>query len=133
MSEDFPEFPKIARWSRRIIVTEKIDGTNGLVSVDGEGLVRAGSRSRWITPEQDNHGFARWVKEHEPELKELGPGLHYGEWWGLGINRGYGMNEKHWSLLNTTKWAEGNRPACCDVVPVMYDGLMSEAQIRGCL
>ncbi|HKT22837.1 MAG TPA: RNA ligase family protein [Nitrososphaerales archaeon] len=127
MSE-FKEFAKIARYSRPIVVTEKIDGTNGLVHVAEDGTVTAGSRSTWITPEKDNHGFARWVKEHETELRTLGEGYHYGEWWGLGINRGYGMKEKHWSLFNVSRWKD-TRPACCDVVPVLYEGMMSENQI----
>ena len=66
MSEEteFKEFEKISRLNREVIVTEKIDGTNGLVWVsDDSTVVRAGSRSRWITPEADNFGFARWVAE----------------------------------------------------------------------
>ncbi|MCJ7726507.1 MAG: hypothetical protein MUP76_09000, partial [Acidimicrobiia bacterium] len=48
--------------------------------------------SRWITPEVDNYGFARWVKDHEEELRTgLGAGLHFGEWWGQGIQRRYGQ------------------------------------------
>jgi len=129
---EFQEFPKIPRWSRRIIVTEKIDGTNGLVWIGGNGEVKAGSRSRWISPEQDNHGFARWVEANREDLKELGPGYHYGEWWGLGINRGYGLKEKRWSLLNTSKWGE-SRPKCCHVVPTLYDGDMSENAILSAL
>ena len=128
LEPQFVEFQKIARYSRPIVVTEKIDGTNGLVHVDGEGVVRAGSRSQWITPENDNHGFARWVKEHEAELRELGPGYHYGEWWGQGINRGYGLKEKRWSLFNTSRWRD-SRPACCSVVPVLYEGPMVEDEI----
>lgn len=125
-NSNFQEFPKIPRWSRRIVVTEKIDGTNGLVWVSGEGEVKAGSRSRWIVPGQDNFGFAKWVAEHASELKELGPGYHYGEWWGQGIQRGYGLKEKRWSLLNTSV---KNQPSCCHVVPILYDGMMSEDQI----
>jgi len=56
----FVEFPKIARFSRDVIVTEKIDGTNAQVYVD-DTMTRAfaGSRNRWITPDDDNFGFAR--------------------------------------------------------------------------
>ena len=73
MSEDtFPAFPKIPRLRRAIVVTEKIDGTNALVSIDEAGVVRAGSRSRWITPEADNFGFAAWVAKHAEELRALG-------------------------------------------------------------
>lgn len=55
---EFMEFPKIARLSRECIITEKIDGTNGQIFIDEDGKFLIGSRTRWITPENDNHGFA---------------------------------------------------------------------------
>lgn len=128
--DDFMEFPKISRLNREIVVTEKIDGTNAQVWIsDDFKTVKAGSRTRWITPEDDNAGFARWVKEHDEELKALGSGRHFGEWWGLGIQRSYGLKEKRWSLFNVAKWGE-TRPACCHVVPVLYRGPFSQAQIQ---
>lgn len=120
---DFEPFNKIARLTRECVVTEKIDGTNAQIFIDEDGSIRAGSRKRWITPQDDNFGFARWVAEHEDELIELGPGRHYGEWWGLGIQRGYGLTEKRFSLFNTARWADDSvRPACCGVVPTLYQG-----------
>lgn len=123
----FPAFPSIPRLLRECVVTEKIDGTNALVSISDAGEVRAGSRNRWITPDADNFGFARWVEEHRNELLSLGPGEHYGEWWGAGIQRRYGLAEKRFSLFNVGRWGEGGkdadkRPACCHVVPVLYRG-----------
>lgn len=109
MSE-FPKFGSIPRLHRAFTVTEKIDGTNGLISIEecgGNVIVQAGSRSRWLTPESDNFGFCRWVYDHGKELIELlGPGLHYGEWWGSGIQRGYGLakGEKRFSLFNVKRW-----------------------------
>jgi hypothetical protein len=127
MTEPFPEFPKIARWSREVVITEKIDGTNALIAVGEDGSVRAGSRTRWITPEQDNFGFAAWVQAHEEELRALGFGFHYGEWWGSGIQRRYGLTEKRFSLFNTGLWGhrEGLEvpPPCCHVVPVLFSGI----------
>jgi len=121
--EEFSEFPKIYRLNRDCVVSEKLDGTNAQVVVGEDMSVRAGSRTRWITPEADNHGFARWVKEHEEELKALGPGRHFGEWWGQGIQRKYGLTEKRFSLFNTSRWnAETPPPACCHTVPVLYTG-----------
>lgn len=119
----FTAFPKIARIFRGCVITEKIDGTNASVLVTEDGGVFAGSRTRWITPEDDNFGFARWVHEHAAELRQLGPGHHFGEWWGQGIQRRYGMNEKRFSLFNVSRW-EGNDglPRCCHVVPVLYRG-----------
>lgn len=120
---DFVPFQKIPRLKRGCIITEKLDGTNAQIVIDEDGSVRAGSRNRWITPEDDNFGFAGWVKKNEDELRKLGTGQHFGEWWGVGIQRGYGLSERRFSLFNTGRWSDVSvRPACCDVVPVLYSG-----------
>jgi hypothetical protein len=117
---EFVEFPKIPRLRLSVVITEKIDGTNGCIHIDEDGTVSAGSRTRWITPEADNFGFAMWVQEHAEELRGLGVGLHYGEWWGAGVGRRYGLDHKRFSLFNTSKWTvETPPPACCHVVPVI--------------
>lgn len=121
---DFVPFPKMARLSREIIVTEKIDGTNSqiFISEDGETMI-AGSRNRWVTPDADNYGFARWVDANRDELLKLGPGRHFGEWWGQGIQRNYSMTEKRFSLFNVSRWSDpAVRPSCCHVVPVLFRG-----------
>lgn len=71
-----------------------------------EYFVYAQSRNRLIAPgKQDNAGFAGWVNRHALELASvLGAGLHFGEWWGEGIQRKYGMDEKRFSLFNTARW-----------------------------
>ena len=122
MSE-FINFPKMARWSRDVVITEKLDGTNAQVFIGENGEFMTGSRTRWITPDDDNYGFSKWAHEHKDELMLLGPGRHFGEWWGQGIQRKYGLNEKRFSLFNTSRWAD-ERPACCHVVPVLYQGMM---------
>lgn len=123
---DFKDFPKIARLTREAIITEKIDGTNGLIAIGEDGEFAVGSRSRFITPENDNHGFARWAYLHKDELMTLGAGYHYGEWWGQGIQRGYGLKEKRFSLFNVSRWSDPLvRPACCHVVPVISKGMFS--------
>jgi len=143
---DFVGFPKIPRYSRECVITEKIDGTNAQIYIPTEqdrlcNLLRVtednrirlgedrvvpflcGSRSRWIFPENDNHGFAKWAYENAEELLRLGPGRHFGEWWGQGIQRGYGLKEKRFSLFNIKRWADDAvRPACCHVVPVIVTG-----------
>lgn len=125
---EFKAFEPISRLKRGCVITEKIDGTNALVHVSDDGTtVMAGSRSRWITPAADNFGFATWVADHADELRSLGPGYHYGEWWGAGIQRRYGLKEKRFSLFNVGRWGAGGkdetkRPACCHVVPVLYRG-----------
>jgi hypothetical protein len=129
---EFQPFPKIPRLSREIIVTEKLDGTNGQIFIGEDGQFLVGSRNRWITPEQDNHGFARWAHLNREELLTLGAGRHYGEWWGSGIQRTYGLPEKRFSLFNVSRWAE-ERPACCHVVPTLYRGEFSQAKIDAAL
>lgn len=123
----FVPFDKIPRLRRNVIVTEKIDGTNALVHIaDDFATIRAGSRSRWITPDDDNFGFARWVEKNREELLKLGPGYHYGEWWGAGIQRRYNLAEKRFSLFNAGRWTADVRPSCCHVVPVLGQGSQDE-------
>ena len=103
----FTPFPKIGRLEKDMVVTEKLDGTNAAVVVTEDGLVYAQSRSRIITPASDNYGFAAWVADHEDDLRYgLGEGIHFGEWWGSGIQRGYDLpkGEKRFSLFNTGRW-----------------------------
>ena len=127
---DFAGFPKIARYSREVIVTEKIDGTNAQILITEDGGFFTGSRNRWITPESDNHGFSRWAHEHKSELMGLGVGRHFGEWWGSGIQRGYGLTkgEKRFSLFNVSRWGK-DRPACCEVVPVLWRGFFDDLEV----
>jgi hypothetical protein len=130
----FKPFSKIPRLVRDCIVTEKLDGTNAQVFISDDGQVIAGSRNRWITPASDNYGFARWVEGNKTELLKLGPGAHFGEWWGLGIQRGYGLSERRFSLFNVSKWAANEaRPACCHVVPKLWEGTFDSDCIAGVL
>jgi hypothetical protein len=141
-TEPFTPFPKMARLSREIIITEKIDGTNAQIYITDDGRMLAGSRTRWITPEDDNFGFARWARDHKDELMQLGPGHHFGEWWGRGIQRNYGMDERRFSLFNVSRWClhgetpkpipsadprivkmQDMLPACCHLVPVLRRGI----------
>ena len=128
---EFVQFKKMPRLSREIIITEKIDGTNAQVTITEDGEVFAGSRTRWITVEDDNHGFARWVEQNKTELLKLGVGTHFGEWWGTGIQRGYYLSEKRFSLFNTEKWNDSEvRPKCCHVVPILYKGPFDTSMIN---
>lgn len=129
---DFEEYPKIARLNRDVIISEKIDGTNAQILIGQDGSMRCGSRNRWIDVGDDNAGFAYWVWQHTEELRELGPGRHFGEWWGQGIQRKYGQDRKRWSLFNVGRWAE-SRPPCCDLVPVLYRGNFDTGAVRNCL
>ena len=58
MIPEFQEFRKIPRLSREIIITEKIDGTNGLIYINDDCTeIYAGSKSRWLDDHNDNAGF----------------------------------------------------------------------------
>jgi hypothetical protein len=171
MTPEFKPFPKLPRLSRETIITEKIDGTNASIfithhdkrnpdldvlkavtAITPEFLIYAGSRTRWITPQDDNYGFACWVQDHALELAQLGPGHHFGEWWGNGIQRGYGLKEKRFSLFNTQRWAlhgtepkaiptadprivrtQDVLPPCVGLVPVLYQGEFDTQHAYFCL
>lgn len=127
---EFVPFQKIGRLSREIIITEKIDGTNGVIEIGEDGSFQIGSRTRWLGADGDNFGFGMWALLHKDELiAGLGVGRHFGEWWGQGIQRKYGLTEKRWSLFNVSKWGE-NRPACCHVVPVLWRGDFDTTEIN---
>ncbi len=155
---EFQGFPSIHRLNRDMTVTEKIDGTNagihiepaqfesywdeapdGVVgsSVTGFYVVTAQSRKNLIYPgKDDNHGFAAWVRENAHVLAEaLGEGLHFGEWWGSGINRGYGLpkGDKRFSLFNTLRWREVDLEKYgigLGMVPELYVGPFSTETIN---
>lgn len=125
---EFRPFSKIARISRNCVITEKIDGTNGQLYVNEDGVLEGvGSRNRWITPEQDNFGFARWAWDHAQDLAQLGPAG-----WGLGIQRRYGLEERRFSLFNTSRWgqAESILPDCCSCVPILYEGIYTTEAVE---
>lgn len=165
---DFVSFSKIPRLRRGMLITEKIDGTNAQISVrpvtldrvyddvdcvtmtgDDFVAVRAGSRTRWITPSDDNFGFASWVFRNADELAHvLGPGRHFGEWWGKGIQRTYGLPARRFSLFNVHRWREGLEPdapvvpaitwaqdngLALDVVPSLYVGNWSDGAVHDTL
>lgn len=175
---DFREFASIPRLSREIVITEKIDGTNGCIAIwrkdelvlpnDAIGIqvrlleathegidfvMLPGSRSKWIgPPSDDNYGFAKWVFDNKDELVKLGPGTHFGEWWGQGIQRKYGLTGKRFSLFNTSRWTSQfntvlglmaaekgalstacNEITCCHVTPVLSQGMFSTAEVDNVL
>ena len=143
----FVPFPKMARLRRDILITEKIDGVNAQIVIVPRGTyadgnlfgkpvadcgaswIYAGSRNRWVTQEDDNFGFAGWVQDNKEELVKLGQGRHFGEWWGRGIQRGYGIQHRRFSLFNVSRWSHPNSiksfPECCDIVPLLYSGPFS--------
>jgi hypothetical protein len=132
MSEFVP-FDKIPRLRRGCTITEKIDGTNAQVYFADDGSMLVGSRNRWITPDADNYGFARWAYENEAELRKLGPGRHFGEWWGAGIQRRYGVPDKRFSLFNVGRWGDGLPADVVGLVPVLYAGDFTDTAVNDAL
>lgn len=172
---EFTAWPKTPRLFRDMTITEKIDGTNaavvialanGPISEEVETpeylrdlgavavvrfdnltyLVGAQSRKRMIFPGDDNFAFAAWVKDNALGLAfHLGVGIHYGEWWGSGIQRGYGLTggSKNFSLFNVHRYAEAVRVNAhtegdawvpgLRVVPTLYQGPFSEEAIQDAL
>ena len=147
---EYKKFQKVPRLNRDIIITEKIDGTNAQIFIGHHALVdtgdetfpfmcvddyiiAAGSRKRWLSVEKDNYGFGRWVSDNRESLIDLGPGYHAGEWWGQGVQRKYGLNEKRFSLFNVSMWNEDTKPDCCHVVPTLYTGPFSQGAIDDCV
>lgn len=165
--EGWPKTPRLSAGG--VTITEKIDGTNACVIIlpyDGDDLstdkclslggvqfviqfgqqerawiVGAQSRKRLIFPGQDNAGFAGWVQSNAYALVDLlGPGRHFGEWWGQGIQRRYGMTHKVFSLFNTHKWGkvaaersdwtDSARSINMTMVPTMYVGKFSDRVIE---
>ena len=88
-----------------------------------------------ITPDSDHFGFAQWVKNNNDELLVLGDGYHFGEWAGAGINKNaHALPDKRFFLFNTSRWSdEDERPACCEVVPVLFEGELDSKVIPNLL
>lgn len=122
---EFKVWPKIPRYkNEKIVITEKIDGSNGAIIITDWGDVFAQSRNRILKPDSsdDNFGFGTWVEYNKSDLFRLGTGHHFGEWWGLGIQRRYGMKQKVFSLFNTYRPAE-SLPECVRNVPILGDDI----------
>ena len=85
----------------------KLHGTNASIRFDFDGAdsnglrIRAGKRTGFITPQDDNAGFACWVEENLDWLSDFpllgdystGPFTIYGEWVGPGIQNGTALNQ----------------------------------------
>lgn len=168
---EFEGWPKTPRLSNGgVTITEKIDGTNACVIIfpwdeytvpndlrqqgafefiefrDQAYLVGAQSRKKLIYPGKstDNAGFAGWVAANAAELVDLlGPGRHFGEWWGQGIQRRYDMDHKVFSLFNYHKfskiaqerhdWRNRARNVQMSMVPLLHAGKFSDKTIQDML
>src|SRR5690606_19156402 len=113
----------------RLFDADERNATALVRSLGGDDfVVFSQSRNRFITPGKstDNFGFAGWVADHAYELVNLlGPGAHFGEWWGAGIQRTYGLKngEKYFSLFNVHRWGLEDLSSVpgLTTVPVLYN------------
>lgn len=125
---DFKKWSSTPRFHKGLHITEKIDGTNACVIIY-DGQVKAQSRKRIITPDNDNYGFAKWVYENAGALTDaLGYGYHYGEWYGEGIQKNpLKIEGKRFALFNTWHWARPENAERLEMVdglehvPVLHD------------
>jgi hypothetical protein len=135
----FEAFAKIPRLHGDTHITEKIDGTNACVEyaqTETGYLMGACSRNRRLVTVEvsehfhgqprvdwhgsDNAGFGQWVLANHDRLVRLGYGRHFGEWYGQGIQRGYGLDHKRFALFREPKGGlpEG-LPENVSVVPTL--------------
>lgn len=124
--------------------TVKLHGSNAGVCCTTAGLT-AQSRSRDITPGDDNYGFAQFVAREEVssairgieasirEKHDVAPDaavVLYGEWIGSGIQRGVAINRlptQQWVLF-AVRVIDGENDGYIDAIPALGDAL-SEVQI----
>ena len=124
--KSYPKIVRINKIFEECTIVEKIDGTNSSLYIDEHShLVNVGSRNRLITPLDDNFGFAKCAVDNKEDLEKLGPGVHYGEWYGSGIQRRYGLKEKRFALFNYHTRTPENTPDCCEVIKPFYVGEFS--------
>jgi hypothetical protein len=133
--EPWPEIEQLGRcW---ITITQKIHGTNAQVLIQqneetGHYDVFCGSRNRWLSLENDNYEFAKFVSEHQTEfIEKLGCGRWYGEWAGPGIGSAEGLGEKTLFLFDVFKVPPGRPlPPRVRPVPLLYSGAFDQAIIE---
>lgn len=147
---EFAKFGSIGRLYRDVTITEKIDGMNACIVIKqvlGEEIYRntltvvnnvpygnfsacrfsigVQSRKQFLSLDKDIQGLAAWVTEHARELVlALGPGYHYGEYWGKNIQRSYHQKRNWFSLFNTKRWNKENVGHIDGLltVPILYSG-----------
>tara|TARA_R110000744_G_scaffold181585_1_gene300754 strand:- start:70 stop:606 length:537 start_codon:yes stop_codon:yes gene_type:complete len=123
---EFKPYGKTQRYKdQTVTITEKLDGTNACVVIQGGVVVGAQSRNRKIAVGDDNMGFAAFVETNKEDLASLGDGYHYGEWAGEGIQKNpHKLTGKHFFLFNTFR-TEDTLPKCVKNVPVLFQGEFS--------
>lgn len=108
----------------------KLDGTNAGVQVSKDGKIAAQSRTKIITPDDDNMGFAKWVEEHRGYFSGLAGNKHmtvFGEFCGKGIQKGTAISQldhKVFVVFAIQYGGVDGEPSVIDINPVsIYDRL----------
>lgn len=111
----------------------KLHGTNAGIRVENDGAVFAQSRSRDITPEMDNAGFAAWLEPQKEIWGDLdlpvGTVTFFGEWAGKGIQKADAvtkLNQKYFFVFAVQIDDEViTNPACIEtLIPDLDDVLV---------
>lgn len=96
---EWAEYHNTPPRKRKYLGTVKIHGTNAGITMTRAGEILYRSRSRFITPEDDNYGFARAMSIHEGEIcdalspyAQAGDVTVFGEWCGAGIQSNVGVS-----------------------------------------
>jgi hypothetical protein len=71
----------------------KLHGTNSAIKCHSNGTVVAQSRTTELTLENDNAGFARWVKNNENFWNLKNDLVIYGEWVGPNVQKGVAVSQ----------------------------------------
>ena len=144
---EYPSFASIERLENLYChITEKIDGTNGLIEISR--FVCFGSRNRYINTQDDNSGFATFFSKYQKELEDIfiaidnekqgcieAPLLIYGEWFGKGIQRGYNLEAKFFMPFSeyfATKMIDAGIPHI-EMPVTLYSGKFSIEALDGCM
>lgn len=96
----------------------KLHGTNAAVRIEPDGTVTAQSRNRDLRPDDDNFGFAQFVKERADAFRKHGGPVTvvlFGEWVGPGVQKGVALAqipEKHFAVFAVV---------ACDLVGERFD------------
>lgn len=113
-------------------ITQKLHGTNGAIFYSrNPEHIAIGSRNRWLTETEDNHGFYKFVHENLDALKPcLKEGYNYGEFIGKGIGNGEGLTEKNFAFFDFHHFGKQSLPHGFSTVPVLFVGKMGLSKLN---
>lgn len=74
----------------------KLDGTNAGIQVLVDGTIKTQSRTRMVTSQRDNKGFANWVENNKQLFSDCAKDVNFvifGEWCGEGIQKAVAISK----------------------------------------